>query len=65
MQLPKEYEKDIYLHAKISPLQKKDMHGIVKRFIKVENGQTNLHGTVKVSGLGWQSLSAMEVLNII
>ena len=28
------------------------MHGIIKQFIKVENGQTNLHGTVKVSGLG-------------
>ncbi len=26
--------------------------GIVKQFIKVENGQTNLHGTVAVSGLG-------------
>ena len=24
----------------------------MKRFIKSENGQTNLHGTVKVSGLG-------------
>jgi unsaturated rhamnogalacturonyl hydrolase len=26
--------------------------GLVKQFIKVENGQTNLHGTVAVSGLG-------------
>jgi unsaturated rhamnogalacturonyl hydrolase len=26
--------------------------GIRKQFIKIENGQTNLHGTVKVSGLG-------------
>jgi unsaturated rhamnogalacturonyl hydrolase len=26
--------------------------GIIKQFIKAENGQTNLHGTVKVSGLG-------------
>ncbi len=26
--------------------------GIKKQFVKVENGQTNLHGTVKVSGLG-------------
>ncbi|MCP9752009.1 glycoside hydrolase family 88 protein [Ferruginibacter sp. HRS2-29] len=26
--------------------------GIVARFIKTENGQVNLHGTVKVSGLG-------------
>jgi unsaturated rhamnogalacturonyl hydrolase len=30
----------------------KGWDGIVKEFIKVENGQTNLHGTVKVSGLG-------------
>ncbi|MEI9910786.1 MAG: hypothetical protein WDO71_14605 [Bacteroidota bacterium] len=31
--------------------------GIIKQFIKAENGQTNLHGTVKVSGARWQSLS--------
>jgi unsaturated rhamnogalacturonyl hydrolase len=31
---------------------KKGWAGIVNRFIKEENGQTNLHGTVKVSGLG-------------
>jgi len=31
---------------------KKGYEGIVKSFIKVENGQTNLHGTVSVSGLG-------------
>lgn len=30
----------------------KGYNGILKNFIKVENGQTNLHGTVKVSGLG-------------
>jgi unsaturated rhamnogalacturonyl hydrolase len=30
----------------------KGYSGIVKQFIKVENGQVNLHGTVKVSGLG-------------
>ncbi|HMK16598.1 MAG TPA: glycoside hydrolase family 88 protein, partial [Chitinophagaceae bacterium] len=33
-------------------IAKKAYAGIVKRFIKVENGQTNLYGTVKVSGLG-------------
>lgn len=27
-------------------------NGIIERFIRVENGQTNLHGTVSVSGLG-------------
>lgn len=31
---------------------KKGYEGIVKEFIRVENGQTNLHGTVSVSGLG-------------
>jgi unsaturated rhamnogalacturonyl hydrolase len=30
----------------------KGYSGIIKQFIKAENGQTNLHGTVKVSGLG-------------
>jgi unsaturated rhamnogalacturonyl hydrolase len=30
----------------------KGYKGILKTFIKNENGQTNLHGTVKVSGLG-------------
>jgi unsaturated rhamnogalacturonyl hydrolase len=30
----------------------KGYSGIVKQFIKAENGQTNLHGAVKVSGLG-------------
>ena len=33
-------------------IAKKGYDGIVKKFIKVENGQTNLYGTVKVSGLG-------------
>jgi unsaturated rhamnogalacturonyl hydrolase len=37
--------------SKIS-IAKKGYEGMVKHFIKVENGQTNLHGTVKVSGLG-------------
>jgi unsaturated rhamnogalacturonyl hydrolase len=31
---------------------KKGYDGILKTFIKEENGQTNLHGTVSVSGLG-------------
>lgn len=30
----------------------KGYKGIVKEFVKVENGQANLHGTVSVSGLG-------------
>ena len=37
--------------AKIS-IAKKGYDGIVKQFVKVENGLTNLYGTVKVSGLG-------------
>jgi unsaturated rhamnogalacturonyl hydrolase len=41
-----------YLPAAKLAIAKKAYDGIVKRFIKVENGQTNLHGTVKVSGLG-------------
>jgi len=41
-----------YLPAAKLTIAKKAYAGIVKRFIKVENGQTNLHGTVKVSGLG-------------
>ena len=41
-----------YLPATKLAIAKKSYAGIVKRFIKVENGQTNLHGTVKVSGLG-------------
>ena len=41
-----------YLPAAKIAIAKKGYDGIVKRFIKVENGQTNLHGTVKVSGLG-------------
>lgn len=34
------------------PVAKKGYDGILKTFVKVENGQTNLHGTVSVSGLG-------------
>lgn len=41
-----------YLPASKLTIAKKAYAGIVKRFIKRENGQTNLHGTVKVSGLG-------------
>jgi unsaturated rhamnogalacturonyl hydrolase len=41
-----------YLPATKIAIAKKGYDGIVKRFIKVENGQTYLHGTVKVSGLG-------------
>ena len=41
-----------YLPAAKLAIAKKAYDGIVKRFIKVEDGQTNLHGTVKVSGLG-------------
>jgi len=41
-----------YLPAAKIEIAKKGYDGIVKQFIKIENGQTNLHGTVKVSGLG-------------
>lgn len=48
-----------YLPAAKITIAKKGYDGIVKQFIKIENltagqagGQTNLHGTVKVSGLG-------------
>jgi unsaturated rhamnogalacturonyl hydrolase len=41
-----------YLPAAKISIAKKGYDGIVKKFIKVENGQTNLYGTVKVSGLG-------------
>jgi len=41
-----------YLPAAKIAIAKRSYAGIVKRFIKVENGQTNLYGTVKVSGLG-------------
>ena len=41
-----------YLPAAKIAIAKKAYDGILNRFIKEENGQTNLHGTVKVSGLG-------------
>ncbi|MBK6936702.1 MAG: glycoside hydrolase family 88 protein [Chitinophagaceae bacterium] len=41
-----------YLPAAKISIAKKAYDGIVKQFIKEDSGQTNLHGTVKVSGLG-------------
>lgn len=41
-----------YLPSSYLPNVRKGYDGIVKQFIKTENGQTNLHGTVSVSGLG-------------
>lgn len=41
-----------YIPLKKIGIAKKGFEGIVKQFIKEENGQTNLYGTVKVSGLG-------------
>lgn len=41
-----------YLPAIKIAIARKGYDGIIKRFVKSENGQTNLHGTVKVSGLG-------------
>jgi len=41
-----------YLPVLKIAIARKGYDGILKRFIKSENGQTNLHGTVKVSGLG-------------
>lgn len=41
-----------YLPAEKISIAKKGYAGIVREFIKIENGQTNLLGTVKVSGLG-------------
>ncbi len=41
-----------YLPASKIAIAKRGYDGIVTQFIKTENGQTNLHGTVKVSGLG-------------
>jgi len=41
-----------YLPQSIMKQVKKGYDAILKEFIKTENGQTNLHGTVSVSGLG-------------
>ena len=41
-----------YLPSSYLQNAKKGYTGILKQFIKTENGQVNLHGTVSVSGLG-------------
>lgn len=42
-----------YLPANWMPVAEKGYAGVLKEFLKVDaNGQTNLHGTVSVSGLG-------------
>jgi unsaturated rhamnogalacturonyl hydrolase len=41
-----------YLPSSYLPNIKKGYNGIIRQFIKTENGQVNLHGTVSVSGLG-------------
>jgi unsaturated rhamnogalacturonyl hydrolase len=41
-----------YLPQTKIAIAKKGYAGILKKFISVDNGQTNLNGTVKVSGLG-------------
>lgn len=38
--------------SKYLPAAKRAYQGIISNFIKTENGQVNLHGTVSVSGLG-------------
>ncbi len=49
--IAKAVRKNYISQTKIT-IAKKGYNGIVKQFIKEENGQTNLYGTVKVSGLG-------------
>ncbi|RYY87954.1 MAG: glycoside hydrolase family 88 protein [Chitinophagaceae bacterium] len=41
-----------YLHPRFAPAAQKGYAGVMKNFIVNENGQTNLQGTVAVSGLG-------------
>jgi unsaturated rhamnogalacturonyl hydrolase len=41
-----------FLPASKIAIAHKGYNGIIRTFIKKENGQVNLHGTVKVSGLG-------------
>jgi unsaturated rhamnogalacturonyl hydrolase len=41
-----------YITASKINVAKKAYAGLAKQFLKTENGQLNLHGTVKVSGLG-------------
>ena len=40
-----------YVPSSFLPVAKKGYEGLIKNFIKDENGQTNLYGTVSVSGL--------------
>lgn len=49
--IAKGVRKNYIPQPKIS-IAKKGYDGIIKQFIKEENGQPNLYGTVKVSGLG-------------
>lgn len=41
-----------YLPSSMISIAQRAYNGIIKKFIKEEKGQTNLYGTVKVSGLG-------------
>ncbi|MCX6315777.1 MAG: glycoside hydrolase family 88 protein [Bacteroidetes bacterium] len=41
-----------YLPVSMLSVAQKGYNGILNRFVMYENGQTNLYGTVKVSGLG-------------
>ena len=41
-----------YLPSSFLTVAKKGYGGIIKKFISIDNGQTNLQGTVSVSGLG-------------
>jgi unsaturated rhamnogalacturonyl hydrolase len=41
-----------WIDSQYATAAKQGYDGIIKSFIKTENGQTNLHGTVSVSGLG-------------
>jgi unsaturated rhamnogalacturonyl hydrolase len=41
-----------WISPKFSKAARKGYEGIIRNFVKTENGQTNLHGTVSVSGLG-------------
>jgi unsaturated rhamnogalacturonyl hydrolase len=41
-----------YLSSNKLAIAQKGYAGLIKQFIKLENGKYNLHGTVKVSGLG-------------
>lgn len=41
-----------YLPSSYLQNARKGYDGIIKQFVKTENGQVNLHGTVSVSGLG-------------